>query len=382
MKFQIVDPITKIRSLAGVAERLGTSQATLKFKSKLHDDYLRMNIEMADHKKAIDMISEMAKTNHDLTAIGHRVVHGGDIFTESVKIDARVKTLIKSLHSLAPLHNPNNLIGIELLESQFSDLPQVAVFDSTFHVKTLPEKAFRYAIPEDWYVDHKVRRYGFHGTSHMYVANEFARMIKKPLNELSLITAHLGNGCSVCAIKNGKSVDTSMGFSPLEGLVMGTRSGDIDPSIVAYMAEKLKCSADEILANLRSKSGLLAIAGVQDSRDIEQLFFEGDKRAELAIQMFCYRIAKYLASYVVPLEKIPDGIIFTGGIGERSPLKRKFIIDLLKPLGFKLDQAKNEKSEATISSYDSRGAISVISTDEELVIAQETLKVATNVDIK
>ena len=263
-------------------------------------------------------------------------------------------------------------MGIELMQEKFSQLKQVAVFDTSFHVNTIPEKAFRYAIPENWYEVYKVRRYGFHGTSHKYVANEAAKILNKPIEDLKLITAHLGHGCSIAAIKNGQSLDTSMGFSPLEGLIMGSRSGDIDPNIINYMIKNMNVDANEVIKILNGQSGFGAISGVSDSRDLEDMYFSGNEKAILAINMFCYRISKYIASYFIPLEGLPDALIFTAGIGERSPLKRSLIIDMLKPFQFKMNQDMNEKNHVVISDDDSSTKVFVIPTNEELVIAQET----------
>ena len=369
VKFQITNPVTQTTPITGIAERLSTSKAVIKLKSQYVYNKQTIGIPDSDHKRACDHIYDLIK-DYDIKAIGHRVVHGGDKFKKSVIIDQDVKHEIQRLFPLAPLHNPKNLMGIELMQMKFPELKQVAVFDTSFHVASIPSKAFRYAVPQSWYNTHKVRRYGFHGTSHKYVAEQAAKILDKPLDELKLITAHLGNGCSLAAIKNGKSLDTSMGFSPLEGLIMGSRSGDIDANVVNYMTKNLDCKADEVIRILNHQSGFGAIAGVADSRDLEDLYFKGDEYAILAIEMFCYRIAKYMASYFVPLEGLPDAIIFTAGIGERSPLKRALIINHIKSFGFILDEKSNEQNEMVISKNVPN--VLVIPTNEELIIAQET----------
>merc|ERR1711971_335633 len=376
IKFQVIDPITKCLSVNGIAERLNTPKAVIKLKEwnqpKTTIDIRKTN----DHKSVFDKIfqdifHENGKFN--IKAIGHRVVHGGDYFKTSAIITGDVKEKIKMLFPLAPIHNPNNLMGIKFLQEKFPDLTQVAVFDTSFHVSSMPAKAYRYAVPEDWYTSHKVRRYGFHGTSHKYVANEASKILDKPLENLDLITAHLGHGCSIAAIKNGKSLDTSMGFSPLEGLMMGSRSGDIDPNVINYMLKQCNYEKD-IFNTLNTQSGFGAVSGVADSRDLEDLYFSGNGNARLAVEMFCYKIAKTMASYFVPLEGIPDAIVFTAGIGERSPLKRKLVTNALKSFGFDLDQDKNEKNELIISNQQSSRKVLVIPTNEELVIANETLE--------
>nr|NGX51209.1 Acetate kinase [Chlamydiota bacterium] len=275
------------------------------------------------------------------------VVHGGESFSESVKIDAEVLNKIKECSHLAPLHNPINALGIEIMQEKFPEVPQVAVFDTAFH-QTLPEHAYLYALPYEYYEKYQVRRYGFHGTSHRYVVKRAAAELGKPLEQTTLISAHLGNGCSLCAVKGGRSVDTSMGFTPLEGLVMGRRSGDLDPSLIAFLSERLELSAEEVTTILNRESGLLGLSGI--SEDMRLLLAQPEnERAQLAIEIFCYRLAKYIASYIVPLGGL-DALIFTGGIGENAEPIRKKVVDYLAPLDPK---------------------VLVIKANEELLIAQD-----------
>jgi acetate kinase len=373
IKFQVINPISRILTISGIAERLSTPRASLKVKRHNSDDKTTINLGQADHLKAFEKVSQLiTDQEQQIGAIGHRVVHGGDYFKSSALITDQVKEQIKNLFPLAPLHNPQNLLGIEIMEKSFPNLKQVAVFDTSFHVASMPAKAYRYAIPEDWYLSYGVRKFGFHGTSHKFVASEAAKILDKPFEELNLITCHLGHGCSIAAIKDGHTVDTSMGFSPLEGLMMGARSGDLDPTVISYMCTRLGCHPGSLLTKLNNESGFGAIAhGVQDSRDLEDLYLKGDEKAILAIDMFCYRAAKYIASYFVPLGQVPDALVFTAGIGERSPIKRQNILELLKPFGYQIKTKNNDKNQTVIS--DSPTTL-VIPTNEELVIAQETAK--------
>ncbi len=339
IKFQLIEPESGNVLLKGIAENLKTSRAMLKWSDQ------SKSLENPDYRFAIDEILKLFGSEK-IMAVGHRVVHGGEAFTKSIKVDETVLNKIKELSHLAPLHNPVNALGIEIMQEKFPELPQVAVFDTAFH-QTLPEKAYLYAIPYEYYEKHQVRRYGFHGTSHRYVVKEGAQMIGKPLRETSFISCHLGNGCSITAVEKGKSIDTSMGLTPLEGLVMGERSGDLDPSIVGFLADHLKISADEVTEILNKKSGLLGISDM--SADMRLLLKSQEKRAKIAIDIFCYRLAKYIAAYIVPLKKI-DGVIFTGGIGENSEVIRTQVMEQLTPFNLKA---------------------LVIPTNEELMIAQD-----------
>ena len=370
VKFQVVEPLTKIQRINGIAERLSTPKASIKWKIEGHKETLQ--IPNFSHKMAFDNIFDIVK-NFEIGGVGHRVVHGGSYFKNSALINNDVKAKIKSLFPLAPLHNPKNLMGIELAEEKYADTKHVAVFDTSFHVLSMPEKAYRYAIPEEWYQKHQVRRYGFHGTSHKYVAKQAAKILQKNfMKDFTVISAHLGHGCSIAAIKNGQSLDTSMGFSPLEGLIMGARSGDIDVNVIPYISKQTKSQVDEIINTLNKHSGFGAVSGAQDSRDLEDLYFAGNKHAKVAIEMFCYRIAKYIASYIVTLGTIPEALVFTAGIGERSPLKRKIITDYLKPFGYQIQENLNDINALQINNSGTPNVL-VIPTNEELVIAEETL---------
>ena len=368
VKFQVVEPLTKIQRINGIAERLSTPKASIKWKIEGKKETLK--IPDFSHKMAFDNIFDIVK-DFEISGVGHRVVHGGSYFKNSAVIDKEVKDKIKSLFPLAPLHNPKNLMGIELAEGKYADTKHVAVFDTSFHVLSMPEKAYRYAVPDAWYRNHQVRRYGFHGTSHKYVAKKAAKILSQP--NLTVISAHLGHGCSIAAIKNGHSFDTSMGFSPLEGLIMGARSGDIDVNVIPYICQQTNSKAEEVIDALNKQSGFGAVSGVQDSRDLEDLYFAGNVQAQVAIEMFCYKIAKYIASYFVTLDGIPEALVFTAGIGERSPLKRKIITDYLKPFGYQIQEDYNSQNGVQINAKGTPNVL-VIPTNEELVIAEETFE--------
>lgn len=336
----------------------------------------RRPIGDARHKEALLAIVALLKELElSCSGIGHRVVHGGEHFTGSCLVDADSLEALKAHQHLAPLHNPVNLLGIEAAQEAFPGIPQAMVFDTSFH-QSMPEQAYLYAIPYEFYQDHRIRRYGFHGTSHRYVAAEASRRLKRPVEELHLVTAHLGNGCSASAVKGGVSVDTTMGLTPLEGLVMGTRSGDVDPSLHQYLCETLGFELAEVTSILNKKSGLLGLSG--SSHDMRQLLEsaeKGDLRADLAVKVFCYRLAKSIAGLCVGLGQL-DALIFTGGIGENSVEVRKRVLDLLPFLGLEVDPARNEEHGTSqlgrISRSDSPVAL-VVKTDEEMVIAQDTL---------
>ena len=361
--------------VSALAERLGTREARAVLK-----DTARTRVplpEQAGHHAAVEAL---VSTLHRLgwlpdapRGIGHRVVHGGERFKASARIDASVAADIEACATLAPLHNPANLEGIHLLQMRFPDTPQVAVFDTAFH-QTLPEHAYLYALPIDWYKRCGVRRYGFHGTSHLYMLQQTAQKLGKPLEKTSLISAHLGNGCSVAAIANGRSRDTSMGFTPLEGLVMGTRSGDIDPGLFdLFRREGLK--SDQITALLNHQSGLLGLSGLSnDMRTLVQAERDGHSGAKVAIDVFCFRLARYIGAMMSSLEQL-DALVFTGGIGENSPEVRKRTLAHLKLLGFDVDEASNadhgHRRAGAIHTDDSR-RILVIPTNEESIIARDT----------
>lgn len=310
----------------------------------------------------------------ELSGIGHRVVHGGEKFKEPTRITPEVLAAIQALIPLAPLHNPANLLGIEVALESAPSVPQVAIFDTAFH-QSLPPYAYRYAIPRKLYEAHQVRRYGFHGTSHRYVAKKAAEFLGRPLDSLNLISLHLGNGASAAAIQNGKCIDTSMGLTPLEGLIMGTRCGDLDPAIIFYLGRETGLSSKEVETILNKESGLKGICGANDMRTVGELAAGGDPEAQLAIRMYCYRIKKYIGAYHAALGPL-DALIFTGGIGEHASFIRQGCCAGLAHLGLELDQEKNRglrDGDAALESRDSRVKILVIPTNEELEIAEQTM---------
>lgn len=365
IKFQIIDPIEQETLLKGLAEEINTARCQLRIDGKIEKH------AHADYTKILSIIGErLTPYKENCIGVGHRIVHGGEFFKESAIVTSYTLQELEKCEHLAPLHNPVNTLGITLLQKILPDLPQVAVFDTAFHT-TLPEHAYMYALPREYYEKYQVRRYGFHGTSHRYVTEQAKHYLKG--DKHSLISAHLGNGCSLCAVKNGKSIDTSMGMTPLEGLVMGQRSGDLDPSILPYLSQSLHLGDQEILNILNKKSGLLGLSGISgDMRLLEDAESKGDKNARLALEVFCYRLAKYIASYIVPLSGI-DGLIFTGGIGENSPFVRKKVIQWLKPLNMHCHTSYNDKNgkEGWISQKGEGVPLLVIPTNEELAIAQE-----------
>ncbi len=377
---------------SGLVERIGetNSSASLKFtSSKAHDtvDKLAQKKQLvrespvADHQQAIETMAAMLKESgcmvsmEELTGIGHRVVHGGEHFHDPVVIDEQVLITIKKLIPLAPLHNPANLTGIRLTQQKAPGIPQVAVFDTSFH-QSMPEQAYIYGLPYALYKKQHVRRYGFHGTSHQYVSKQAADYLGKSISELKLITIHLGNGTSAAAIQYGHSIDTSMGMTPLEGLIMGTRCGDIDPAIPFYLARETGMTIQELDDLLNKESGLKGICGQNDMRTIVEQAEQGDNRAELAITIFCYHIKKYIGAYIATLNGA-DAIIFTGGIGENSSLIRERACQDLQNLGINIDSQKNSlhsKEIMEIQGPTSQVKILVIPTNEELEIAIQTIK--------
>ena len=377
IKFTIIEPQANLVKLSGLIQRIGSNEADIKYTQG--EETKTRDLPNIDYHAALQIITDIIHSSKQIAdnilAIGHRVVHGGEKFTHSVVITDEVLQVIRDCITLAPLHNPANILGIEGAMKNFPGIKQVAVFDTAFH-QTMPEHAYIYPIPYELYQKHRVRRYGFHGTSHRFVSNQAAIILGKNIDQSTFITAHLGNGCSVAAILNGKSVDTSMGLTPLEGLVMGTRSGDVDPSLHAHLADNLGYNIHEITALLNKQSGLLGISGIDsDMRVIENKAALGDKRAVLALEIFCYRLAKYISSLVVPLGKI-DALIFTGGIGENSQVVRTKTLLWLKFFGFKIDPKRNEihgKNSNGIITEDTSTIAMVVPTNEELMIAQDTL---------
>ena len=337
---------------------------------------------MPTHTEAIQFVIDaltdaetgVVKSLDEIGAVGHRVVHGGEKFASSVVITDEVKAAIEECNDLAPLHNPANLIGINACQKLMPGTPMVAVFDTAFH-QTMPEKAYMYGLPYEYYDKYKVRRYGFHGTSHSFVSKRAAELAGKSYDDLKTVVCHLGNGASICAVENGKSVDTSMGLTPLEGLVMGTRSGDIDPAIMEFIAKKENLDIAGIMNVLNKKSGVEGVSGVSsDFRDLEAAAKAGNKRAELAIDVFAYRVAKYVGAYTAAMNGV-DNIVFTAGIGENCALVRTKVCSYLGYLGITIDEEANGKrgEEIVISTPDSKVKVLVVPTNEELAIARETV---------
>ena len=381
LKFQLIDSETEELTAKGLCERIGIAGSRISYTLTGHEKR-KWDAPMADHKDAVRLMLQTLTNPEDgavkelseIGAVGHRVVHGGEHFSEATLITPQVKEAIMECTVLAPLHNPANLQGIEDCELQLPGVPQVAVFDTAFH-QTMDEEAYLYAIPYRYYKQFGIRRYGFHGTSHQYVSRRAADILGKPYESLKLIICHLGNGASVSAIKDGRCVDTSMGLTPLEGLVMGTRSGDIDPAIMEYIAKKENLDIAGVMNVLNKKSGLEGISGLSsDFRDLTAGAKEGNKRAIAAIEVFCYRVAKYVGSYVAAMNGV-DAIAFTAGIGENVGLVREKVCSYLGYLGITLDAEANAKSgdNCVISAADSKVKVAVIPTNEELAICRETV---------
>ena len=372
IKYALIDADPQAPRLAGLAERLGSSDARLKGKDSAGESFTQP-LPNADHADALNAILQRLEGRVP-GAVGHRIVHGGEHFTQAALIDDSVIEAIETTAALAPLHNPTNLAGIAATRKVFPDLPQVAVFDTAFH-QTLPPRAYRYALPEALYTEHGIRRYGFHGTSHAFVSQRAGELSSRGAG--GWLTANLGNGCSTSAVWNNQSLDTSMGLTPLEGLVMGTRSGDVDPGLHAHLHRQLGWSVEEIDNVLNKQSGLLGLSGLtNDMREVEDQAVAGHPGAKLALDVFCYRIAKSLAALSCALPKL-DGVIFTGGIGENSPIVRREVLALLPHFGFSLDEAANEATirgkEGKLDSAGHQGPeVWVIPTDEEGRIAMET----------
>ena len=380
LKYQLIDMETENVMAKGLCERIGIEGSRLKHQptgkdAVIFDDY------QENHSVSVRMVLDaltnpehgVVKSMSEINAVGHRVVHGGEYFAGSVIITDEVKEALEKCCDLAPLHNPANLIGIAACEEIMPGVPQVGVFDTAFH-QTMPERAYLYALPYEYYEKYKVRRYGFHGTSHRFVSEEVCKMMDRPYDQTKVITCHLGNGGSVCAVRNGKSIDTTMGFTPLEGLVMGTRAGDVDVAAVTYLMKKEGLSADEMDNILNKKSGVLGLSGVSsDFRDIEEAAEAGNDRAEIALDVFAYKVAKRIGAYAAAMNGV-DAIVFTAGLGENSGATRRAICDYLGWMGVHIDSYNNSlRGKAIeISATDSRVRVYVIPTNEELVIARDT----------
>jgi acetate kinase len=376
IKFSLVDPEAGTHVLSGQVERIGSDSGFLKWKGAVQGEKELGPINHRDAMGAI--VAVLRDSGLDFAGIGHRVVHGGEHFTASCHINDESLEVLRAHQHLAPLHNPVNILGIESAQAAFPDSPQVMVFDTAFH-QSMPRRAYLYALPHHLYTEHGVRRYGFHGTSHRYVTARAAEQLGRPLEELALLSAHLGNGCSAAAVLGGKSMDTTMGLTPLEGLVMGTRSGDVDPSLHEHLCNTLNLSLKEVSSLLNKQSGLLGLSGghSNDMRTLLQAEAGGHEGAALAVEVFCYRLAKALAAQVVALGRL-DALLFTGGIGENSTPVRARTVALLPFLGLHLDPAANEDhgraNRGIITTTDAPCAM-VVQTDEELLIARDTASI-------
>ena len=384
LKYQLMDPDTQVVLAKGLCERIGID-GRLTHKVPATDSKYVFEIAMPTHAEAIQAVIDallsaehgVIKSMDEIDAVGHRVVHGGEAFAGSVKIDDAVMAAIEECIPLAPLHNPANITGIKACQKVMPGVPMVAVFDTAFH-QTMPEKAYMYALPYEYYEKDKVRRYGFHGTSHMYVSKRAAAMLGKPIEEVKIITCHLGNGSSVTAVDGGKSVDTSMGFTPLAGLPMGTRAGDLDAGILEYLMGKYSYDIKEMVNILNKKSGVLGVSGVSsDFRDLGDAAAEGNHRAALAVDAFNYGVKKLIGAYAAAMGGV-DAIVFTAGVGENSPDQRLEMASGLEFMGVKMDAEANNcrGKETVISAADSKVKVLLIPTDEELVIAQDTARLA------
>lgn len=381
LKFQLIDAETEKQIAKGLCERIGIEGSQLVYQPAGGEKEETVT-PMPDHTKAIELVlnaltnekTGVVKSLDEIGAVGHRIVHGGEKFASSTIITDEVIETIKACNDLAPLHNPANLIGIDACKKLMPTTPMVGVFDTAFH-QTMPKEAYLYGLPYEYYEKYQVRRYGFHGTSHSYVSKRAAELLSKKYEDLKIIVCHLGNGASISAVKGGKCVDTSMGLTPLEGLIMGTRSGDIDPAIIEFLAHKENKSIDDIMTVLNKKSGVLGLSDnlSSDFRDLEKSYVAGEDRGLRTIQTFAYRVTKYIGAYTAAMNGV-DVICFTAGVGENSPLVRKLACERLGYLGIALDQEKNDRrgEELEVSTPDSKVKVMVIPTNEELAIARET----------
>lgn len=383
LKYQLINADTEEVLAKGLCERIGIDGGMHTYQKK-DADKVKTNVDMPSHTKAVSLVLEaltdpangVIKSLSEIDAVGHRIVHGGEKFAKSVIIDDEVLAAIKECNDLAPLHNPANLIGVDSCKELMPNVPMVAVFDTAFH-QTMPPKAYLYGIPYEYYRKYKVRRYGFHGTSHDYVAHRTAEFLGKDIKDMKIIVCHLGNGASVSAVDGGKCVDTSMGLTPLEGLIMGTRSGDLDPAILEFISNKENLSISEMLTILNKKSGVLGLSdGVSsDFRDLGEAADSGNEQAKTAFETYAYRVAKYIGAYVAAMNGV-DAITFTAGVGENNISARAMISSYLTYLGTELDEKKNavRGEELIISRDGSRIPILVIPTDEEMSIARQTVE--------
>ncbi|MDM0453524.1 acetate kinase [Clostridium perfringens] len=383
LKYQLIDMDTENALATGLVERIGLEGANLTQKSEGKDKYEIVE-PMKDHQDAIRLVlgalidekHGVIKSLDEINAIGHRVVHGGEKYAESALVTEEVMKDLEECAKLAPLHNPANIIGINACKALMPNVPMVVVFDTAFH-QTMPEKAFVYALPYELYEKEHIRKYGFHGTSHKYVSAKIAEAMGKNIEDLKIITCHLGNGASIAAIKNGKCVDTTMGFTPLEGLVMGTRCGNIDPAVVTYLIDELGYTSQEVNTLMNKKSGIFGVSGVSsDFRDVEAAADKGSKEAQIALDLFRNSVKKYIGAYIAEMNGC-DVIVFTAGVGENSIIERGAICRDLEFLGIELDEERNNirAKVAEISKEDSRIKLFVVPTNEELMIAQDTVSI-------
>ncbi len=385
LKFQLIDTSSGEVLSKGLCERIGIDGGNLEYRVR-DGEKTSEQIDMKDHKAAVDIVIKkltdpgegVIRDLGEIDAVGHRVVHGGESFSEAALIDERAVSSIEECVDLAPLHNPANLIGIRACTALMPGVPQVAVFDTAFH-QTMPPKAYLYGIPYEYYEKYKIRRYGFHGTSHAYVSKRASEILKRDIKELKLIICHLGNGASVCAVEGGRSVDTSMGLTPLEGLIMGTRSGDIDPGAVQYLMKKEGIGEDEVMNILNKRSGVLGLSGglSSDFRDLAEEAAKGNEKADTALEAYALRVAKYIGAYTAEMNGV-DAIVFTAGAGENNSEVRRRIAGYLSFLGISFNEELNKTSrgvECTLSSEGDRVALLVIPTDEERSIATQTEEV-------
>ncbi len=388
LKYQLFDMKDESVLCSGIVERIGLNGSRLIHKARGNKYTIESDVK--DHKIALRFVLDILtddekgviKTMDEINAVGHRVVHGGETFSGSVLIDENVMKALEDNVELAPLHNPPNIMGIKAAEELLPNVPQVGTFDTAFH-QTLSKKAYLYAIPLRYYTKYKIRRYGFHGTSHFYVSSRTAEILNRPIEEMKIITCHIGNGSSIAAVKYGKSIDTSMGFTPLEGLVMGTRSGDLDPAIVTFLQEKENLSYKEINNILNKESGAFGLSNglSSDMRDIEDAALKDhNDSAKMALDIYNYRIAKYIGAYAAAMNGV-DAITFTAGVGENSAYTRADVCSYLEFLGLKIDPNKNSirGKETVISTDDSKVKVLVVPTNEELVIARDTQKIVQNI---
>lgn len=383
LKFQLMDMDTETISAKGLCERIGDKGSRLVYKpvGRPGADEVVKETPMPTHKEAVQLVLDSltnpeygaVKSLDEIDAVGHRVLHAAEKYVDSVVVDDDVIKAIEDCIKFGPLHNPANLTGINVCRELMPGVPQVAVFDTAFH-QTMPKKAFLYGLPKKAYTEYGIRRYGFHGTSHKFISREVAKFLGRDINNLKTIVCHLGNGASICAVENGKSIDTSMGLTPLAGLVMGTRSGDIDPAIVEYYGKEEGLTVSETITALNKQSGIYGLTGgTSDFRDLEEGYKEGKQDFIDAMELFCYDVAKYIGAYTAALNGVDD-IVFTAGIGEHSPFVREKVCNYLGYLGVKLDAQANEtaKDNTIISAPDSKVTVCVIPTNEELMIARDT----------